>query len=633
MAILLDTSNLAAAFFARAQASGGEVLYVQPRILPEPEATGSRPRMHTTYQTVAERVRKIGAFLTRAGLSPGDRVAIISNTRPEWMETDLGILAAGGVVVSVYPSLTYEEIGYILFDSGARIVFAENKEQVEKLRRLRSEEILMPATEDRPECHQCVVIDSVVVFEEEASGGEVASLSAVLSNTSKEEANGLSAWRSVTPDDMAALVYTSGTTGPPKGVMQTHANHLANIRQAHESGIYRENSTIALFLPLAHSFAKLMGYVGFLTPVKLEFPAIADPTSSKINQQSVIKDLQEGSATVVPVVPRLLEKMQEGVVNRSHGAGPQGALLRFCLWAARERYVTMKRGARSSLLVGVCYTATGFLRAKVKKLLFGRCFAYAVSGGAKLQPAVNEFFDALEIEVLEGYGLTETCVATNVNRSGHKKIGSVGPVLSADVEIKITQEGEICFRGPNVARGYFQRATATSQAWDESGWFHTGDLGRVDAEGFLFIEGRKKELIVTAGGKKVAPEAIENKIKEFPLVSQALLFGDEKPYCVALVSVDHEAVHKWTELGKLPDADSEASADALFTVIWKHVQEINQHLASFESIKRIAIVGEEWTLENGLLTPTMKVKRKEVVKRYREQIEALYQNSGGAENG
>lgn len=293
----------------------------------------------------------------------------------------------------------------------------------------------------------------------------------------------------------------------------------------------------------------------------------------------------------------------------------------------------MKRGARSSLLVGVCYTATGFLRAKVKKLLFGRCFAYAVSGGAKLQPAVNEFFDALEIEVLEGYGLTETCVATNVNRSGHKKIGSVGPVLSADVEIKITQEGEICFRGPNVARGYFQRATATSQAWDESGWFHTGDLGRVDAEGFLFIEGRKKELIVTAGGKKVAPEAIENKIKEFPLVSQALLFGDEKPYCVALVSVDHEAVHKWTELGKLPDADSEASADALFTVIWKHVQEINQHLASFESIKRIAIVGEEWTLENGLLTPTMKVKRKEVVKRYREQIEALYQNSGGAENG
>ncbi|MCB0324357.1 MAG: AMP-binding protein [Bdellovibrionales bacterium] len=573
------------------------------------------------FRTVEQHVNALAGALQRAGVTQGTKVAIVSQTRPEWMEADLAILALGAISVSVYQSLPADDIAYILFDSGADVVFAENQEQFDKLIELTSRAIRMPATEERPESLTQVVLRKILTFEPVAPHPLAESYDQIVSNTTAPRPN---QYETVAVDELAALVYTSGTTGPPKGVMQSHRNHLANVRQAFECGLVDNSSSICLFLPLAHAFAKLMGYIGFLTPVVVHFPGIIDRTSSGLNPASTTKDIRESDAQIFPVVPRLLEKMRDGVLAARNTPGLKGKLVRLTLWSANQVFEAQKNGRSASVGARLAFAATGSLRKKLQRRLFGNSFHFVVSGGAKLPLEVAEFFTSLGIPILEGYGLTETCVATNIARMGKTPLGSVGPVLAPDIELRIEEDGEILFRGPNIALGYYHRDAATKAAWTEDGWFRTGDLGTRDDDGNLRIVGRKKEILVTSGGKNIAPNDIEEQLKRSPLVSQAVLVGDGRKYCVALLTLNKDELEHWAKKEQLVLEGPANGNPKLREAISAHIQAMNASLASFETVKKFYLLDEEFTVENGMLTPTFKVKRPVVEKRYAAQIDSLY---------
>jgi len=609
-----DFETLGDAFLGRAEKQPDRAVYQQAH-------TGSNGEERiwktTSYKESKEQVLKLAHYLKTLGVKKGTRVAIIANTRPEWMECDIAVLLLGGVVVSVYQSLPANEIAFILFDSEAKIVIAENKEQVDKLLDLGSRSCTMPATEERDETQAQVKLDKIISLETvEESELVICKDNAINQIAPLAEAD----IEKGSAADLASLVYTSGTTGAPKGVMQNHGNHLANIRQAQAAEMFADDSTIMLFLPLAHSFAKLMGYVGFLTGVVLKFPAVTDRQSSKADPSSVMKDVSEGSANIVPIVPRILEKMQQKVMEKSSAGGLQGSLLGMSISSAVKRYEAQKKKESAGILNELSFKATSGLRKKIVNKLFGPNLQYIVSGGAKLSLQTAEFYQAIGVEILQGYGLTETCVATNVNRLSNNKLGTVGPVLDDDIEMRIADDGEIQFRGPNIAPGYFKREKATSESWDKDGWFKTGDLGSVDEDGFLTIVGRKKEILVLSNGKNIQPEHVEQKIKKSDLISQVVLVGDGKPHCGALVVPDDHALKSWAKSNN----ESIDSEDKIHGILWREVEKANSDLASHERVKKIAVIEEEFTIENGLLTPTFKVKKKEVEKKYNDKIEALY---------
>ena len=386
------------------------------------------------------------------------------------------------------------------------------------------------------------------------------------------------------------------------------------------------NGSLFLYLPLAHSFARLAYYVGFLTSTSLVLPAIADRRTSRIDLQSTAKDLQEGAPSVLPSVPRLFEKMAAALQTKASGSGIGNHLMRLTISNAQRVYTKKERGEPASIFDQVMYNGLASIRATIKSRLFGANFSHGISGGAKLDPEVNRFFDALGITICEGYGLTETCVATHVNLPGQRKIGSVGPALDG-VEVKICPDDqEIALRGPNITHEYLHRPTATKEAWDSEGWFHTGDIGKLDEDGFLYITDRKKELVITAGGKKISPQMVEGLFKRYPFISNSLYFGDGKPHCVMLFTLNeielrtilrNRGVHYTAETPLNSLAETQA-------LVRTAVDEANSKLASFESIKRFAILGEDFSIENGLLTPTMKMKRKAIVAKHRETLEGLY---------
>ncbi|MCB0317741.1 MAG: AMP-binding protein, partial [Bdellovibrionales bacterium] len=471
---LKNHSNLAEAFFNQANSDPDRIVYFQAIVDSTDAPNKLRSKRAATYKEVKQTIINVSFFLQQLGVKKGDKVAIISQSRPEWMEADIAALSIGAVVVSVYQSLPWDDIGYILYDSGAKVVFAENQEQVNKLIKLTNEECEIPETEERDATRVKLNFDKIISFESVVQNDLVVewkSISSINQGSPKLEVDNLK------QNDLAALVYTSGTTGPPKGVMQTHGNHLANVRQVITARIVSVDTKIMLFLPLAHSFAKLMGYLGFITPVQLCFPAIVSTENSKIEPESATKDIREANANAVPLVPRLLEKMQSGILQKANSGGLAGFLLNQTINSAKEVYEARSKDCDASIINQVIYALTGFLRKKICRQLFGSEFQYCISGGAKLGIDTAKFFDSLGIQILEGYGLTETCVATNVNRPGRNKVGTVGPLVGDDIDIEIAMDGEILFRGPNVAIGYYGREKASKEAWDENGWFHTGDLG------------------------------------------------------------------------------------------------------------------------------------------------------------
>lgn len=618
-----QASSLPEVFFSCAQQNPEKVLFSQSFII-KGEGEGRRPRNTWTFSEVADQVRSLTDFLRELGFASGQRAAIISNSRPEWMIADLAVLAAGGVVTSVYQSLTAPEVGYLLYDSGADVVFVENQEQLGKLKSLMSNEFEVAGTEERAAFRTTLKVRQIICFETCEEHPLVVPLRRATSRHSVPEKFELAP---VKRTDLATLVYTSGTSGPPKGVMQTHGNHLSNLRQATQAGMYSPDSAIVLFLPLAHSFARLMAYIGCLAGPTISFPATTDRKSSKLDQLSVTRDIAEAEATIVPLVPRLLEKMKAGIEYHAHEPGPGSFLIRKMLESSALVYAARSEGRKPDRQAFFWYLATTPVRRVVRKRLFGPRFINAVSGGARLSEEVNIFFQALGITILQGYGLTETCVATNVNRLDNNRIGTVGPVLTPDIEMKIGADGEIMFRGPNVALGYLNREQATKAAWTEDGWFLTGDVGSVDAAGRLTITGRKKELIVTAGGKKIAPERIEGIVKTSPLFSQVVLVGEGKPYCCAVVTLNGAMLQEFAGQMSLTVGTPWSKDPAVARIVASEIARVNQQLASFETIKRCLILDEDFSVENGFMTPTFKVKRTLVIRTYAETIERLYRES------
>jgi long-chain acyl-CoA synthetase len=614
--------NIAEAFWKKVAETPDEVLY---RYAVAPSAQSERIWRAETYLSASRKIARLAHYLAAQGVREGSSVAIISNTRPEWMLVDMAIQTLGGIAVSVYQSLTAAEAGFILHDSAATFVAIENQEQAEKISWLQHNKCLIPQREQYPETQESIAIRSVISFEPVTALTGVRVVSDIvddetLSTTPPPIPVSLQA------SSVASYVYTSGTTGPPKGVVQTHGNHLANVEQASESGVFTEDGSLFLYLPLAHSFARLVYYIGFLTSASLVLPAIIDHRTSKLDLASTARDIREGDASVLPSVPRLFEKMASTLQARSQAGGLQASVLRLCIRNARKVQQSKEAQKPLSLLDQIVHQGLRGIRAKIKRQLFGANFQHAISGGARLDPEVNRFFESLDIVICEGYGLTETCVATHVNLPGRRKIGSVGPAFR-DVDVLIAPEdGEIWLRGPNVTQGYLNRPQATQEAWTEDGWFKTGDVGRVDENGFLYITDRKKELVVTAGGKKIPPTLIEGIFKRNSFISHAFLYGEGRPYCTMLFTLNDLELRGILNAEGIAVAPGESLAkhSVVLAMVEKAVERTNSELASYESIKKFTVLEEDFTIENGLLTPTLKMKRKKITERYAQAIESMY---------
>jgi long-chain acyl-CoA synthetase len=371
--------------------------------------------------------------------------------------------------------------------------------------------------------------------------------------------------------------------------VQTHGNHLANIAQAVSSGLIPAQCRLFLFLPLAHALARLAGYLGFVSGLELAFPAISEKPIVRQDSAVLIRTLKEAAPHLVMVVPRFLEKIREGLNAQPQGSGIKYWLPKICIKLAEAYATACEEQGRCRWREKILLWLLSPVRAAIKGKLFGARLKYLICGGAKCPTAVLYFFEALGIEVLEGYGLTETCVAVAANRPGAKKIGSAGQLFSREIEAKVSPEGELLWRGPNVSPGYHNQPEATRRLWDDQGFFHSGDLGYFDREGFLYITGRKKELLVTSGGKKIAPEKIESLLQQSPYIAHAVLYGEDKPFCVALLSLRRKALEAWSRAQKIASPVDFAALPGVQKLIWQEVGKVNAKLASFETIKKFTL--------------------------------------------
>ena len=561
-----------------------------------------------THQELARRVQHAAIGLMELGVEPGDRVAILSENRPEWAMADFACLTARCADVSIYPTLPAPQVAYLLQDSGAKAVFVENAIQYEKVTAVRGE---VPG------------LQHVIVFdvEEGMEGPGVMSFQELMQRGAGAEEhypNYRQDALAVKRDDLATLIYTSGTTGPPKGVMLTHYNFCSNVEAALKVlSIGPDDSCLSL-LPLSHSFERMAGYYTmFHCGTTINY-------AESIEQVPV--NLREVKPTVVLSVPRLFEKIYARVLENAMA----GSALkrRIFFWARR----TAERWADLELAKQPIPAALKLKKKIADKLVFSKLQArtggrmrFFASGGAPLNPEIAKFFFAAGLVIVEGYGLSETSPIISVNPLDGVHIGTVGPPIPG-VEVKIAEDGEILARGPNIMLGYFNMPEATREAIDADGWFHTGDIGEFDPDGYIKITDRKKDIIVTAGGKKVAPQPIENMIKTNQFVLNAVMIGDKRKYPILLVVPDVEALRKWAADRNI-DADDVAAFLAQPDVIAKMEREVMgslRDLASFEMPKKIALIEEDFSIERGELTPTLKVKRRAVEAANREKIEALY---------
>jgi long-chain acyl-CoA synthetase len=562
-----------------------------------------------TWREVGEIVRELALGLIAIGRQPGDTIALLSTSRAEWVQADFAIFSAGGITVPVYPTYPPDLIAYVCNDAGVRTIIVEDPSQLAKV---------LEARDKIPGLQQIIVMSGYEATQPPKTVLTWEMLRRLGRDNADRHAHALAERVAGTkPDDLATIVYTSGTTGPPKGVMQTHANHIAAQKAGESCAPVEEGWVHLLFLPLAHSFARLESYIGVYRGLCTAFAE---------NLDKVGENLKEVRPHFICSVPRVFEKVYAKILAGVEAGPPtKKKIFQWAIGVGRQVSRHQQRG--QPLPPGL-----RLKRAIAHKLVFEKLHAalggrlkWAISGGAPLSREIAEFFHAAGILILEGYGLTETCPVGTFNRPDKFKFGSVGQTLPG-IEITIAADGEILFRGPHIARGYFNQSQATADVFEPSGWFHTGDIGRIDEDGFVFITDRKKDIIVTAGGMNIAPQNIENMLKADPFISQAMVYGDRKPYPVALITVNADELAKFTrEQGILAtDATVVVKHPKVVDRVARTVEEKNSQLQSYAKIKKFTVLPVDFTQEGGELTPTLKVKRKVVASKYQNAIEELY---------
>jgi long-chain acyl-CoA synthetase len=560
----------------------------------------------STREFVGE-VRSIARGLEIAGARPGDRIALMAENGPHWPAIDFAAQVLGAVLVPVYPTLLPDGAAYIVRDSGSRFLFVQGDQRLSGLLEIRD---------------QLGPVEKVVAIDVASPPGGVATLRDFAATGSDATQEWLEAsCRRAQPGDLATLIYTSGTTGDPKGVMLTHDNLVSNLVTSAEN-LSVEGGHVALsFLPLSHSFERTVDYTYFYEGVTIAYAE---------SVQTVAANLREVRPHVFVAVPRVFEKVMARVLEGGAAAGGlKGRIFRWAMGVARD-VLPLRLAGRPLGLRG--RIADRLVFAKIREHLGGR-FEFAISGGAPLPRDVAEFFWGVGIPIYEGYGLTETSPVISTNLPGAVKLGTVGRPIPG-VEVRIAADGEILSRGRNTMRGYFGKPEASAEVLDGDGWFHTGDIGYLDADGFLLITDRKKEMIVNAYGKNIAPAPIEGALKASRFLSQAVVVGDRRQYLAALLVPDFDYLRSWAAgraLGlELPELLAHPDLRA---AIQREVDGVNERLARFEQIREWELLPAELTLEGGELTPTLKVKRRVVAVKYREQLDRLFATEGERKEG
>jgi len=559
-------------------------------------------------------VGRAAAVLAQLGSRPGDKVAILSENRPEWVIADYACLTGGLTDVPIYATLPADQVAYILRDSGAIGIFVSTRAQAEKIVEARKAAaaggVPLPA------------LRFVISFDQVGDCADLTLDQLEGTGTGDESPEGIAAYRqralAIRPDDVATIIYTSGTTGAPKGVMLTHDNIYSNVMAVRDEIPFDGNDVSLSFLPLSHIFERSGGYYMMITTgTSIAYAESFD---------TIPRNLMELKPTIVLSVPRLYEKMYARVLDAALSGGFIKKQLFFWAKNVADKWADEKLAGREprGMLARKYAVAQKLVFSKVKARTGGR-LRYFVSGGAPLSPEINKFFYAAGLVVLEGYGLTETSPVIAVNTPKALRIGTVGRPI-AGVEVKIAADGEILTRGPNVMKGYFNNPDATREAIDAEGWFRTGDIGEI-RDGFLAITDRKKDIIVTAGGKNIAPQPMENKVRTNKFVAQAVIIGDKRKFPVILIVPNFDQLERWAKQNKLSwTSHAELLESPLVREkIEKEVLGELSGVAHFEMPKKVGLLEHDFSLERGELTATQKVKRRVIDKQYKPLIDSLYE--------
>ncbi len=553
-----------------------------------------------SYRELAEVVQEIALGLADFGIERGDRVSILSNTRPEWTYANFGILAAGAASVSIYQTNSPEECRYVLGHSESRVVFVEDAEQLGKVRQVQSE---LPN------------LELIVVLEPSGDTGDAISLADLRERgRGRDEAEFEERATGVGPDDTCLYIYTSGTTGPPKGCILTHGNYRAMCEMAESQGVLAQGEVVYLFLPLAHAFAILIQFIAIDLGATIAYWE-KDPLK-------IIPNLSEVKPTYFPSVPRIFEKIYtQATAKIAEAGGFKEKVFWWSIGVGRRVRELEHEGGRPGFLLARQYAVADKQVLSKVRGLFGGELRQAVTGAAPIAKDILELFFACGVPVLEGYGMTETSTAATINTLEEYRLGSVGKPFPG-VEMEIAEDGEVLLRGPNIFQGYYKDEQATAETLVD-GWLHTGDLGYVDGDGFLFINGRKKDILITAGGKNITPANLENGLKQNRWISQAVVVGDRRPYLVALLTLDPDEAPAFAQRHGIAVEELPGS-EVMRAEIRRTVDAVNVEVGRVEQIKRFVVLPHDLTQETGELTPTMKVKRNVVSEKYERDIEAMY---------
>ena len=564
--------------------------------------------VYSSYSSEEVRLHSecLAAALMSAGLCPGDRVALVSENRPEWFFSDIAILLCHAINVPIYPTLPASQLEELLNDCSAKFIIVSNKDQLGKVEEIQ---------------HNLLSLELTIVMDlDKSNSDKVQGLKHLLKKgrtSSPLQLNQISELkRSINPDDIATIIYTSGTTGPPKGVMLSHSNIVSNVMASSKVLEFDRDDRVLSFLPLSHIFERMFDYLIFFKGVSLAYAE---------NIEKVPQNMLEVHPTVVACVPRFFEKLYNKITQtRKSNTGLKKNIAEWAFKIGSEYSHRSLQNEHISFFLSINqWLAKKLVFSKLKEKLGGR-IRFFISGGAPLDKHLGEFFHAAGFLILEGYGLTETSPVISVNRPKKFRFGTVGLPLSG-LELKIASDGEILTKGPSVMMGYYNKDLETNEVLKD-GWFHTGDIGSLDADGFLSITDRKKDLIVTAGGKKVAPQRLERLLKGNPVFLNAVIFGDKKPFITGIVVPNQEILIDYAKTNQIAFSSySElVKSEIIKTFLFNEVERSTRQLASFEKLKAIIVTENDFSLDLGEVTPTLKVRRKIIEQKFIKELKAIY---------